>query len=1139
LVKEFGYTVHICARDEESQAIKQRAGFKARRWVMGRTHSRMNRFRRILTPWEKLIILIFPVVFLFVSSEAGFARTNVGQAKWNLAKNKVLYVVGYAHLDTQWRWDYQTTIDEYLKKTLDDNFYLFEKYPDYVFNFTGSNRYAMFKEYCPEKYKKLKEYIAKGHWFVSGSSVDEGDVLNVSPESVIRQVLYGNEYFRNEFGKESCDYMLPDCFGFPACMPSVWAHCGLTGFSTQKLTWNSANGIPFNIGLWEGPDGKSVIAAFNPGSYVGAIKGRVDVNEYWATRINENGKSYGIFADCHYYGVGDTGGAVREVDVNNYTTCLKNTNGDYKIYLTSSDQLYKDITDEQRQRLPRYKGDLLLIQHSAGSLTSQAYMKRWNRKNEQLADSAERAAVAAAWLGGATYPQQKINMAWNRVLGSQMHDMLAGTSVPKAYEYCWNDEVIAMNLFAAVLRDSAGTVSRALDTNVEGKAIVVYNPLAIARRDVVEAYMDYPQGAPQQIEVVGPDNKVVASQIISRTDKQIKLLFLADVPPVGYVVFDVRQAEDSREFNTGLSISNNSLENEYYKVVVNDAGDIESIYDKTAERQLLAESARLAFLHESPKEYPAWNMDWDDRQKPPIGYVEGPADIRVVENGPVRVSLAITRKSRNSVFTQYIHLSCDDAGKIVEIKNDVEWRSQSCSLKAVFPLTIGNSVATYNMGLGTIERSNNNEKKYEVPSHEWIDLTDSSGQYGVSILEDCKSGSDKPDDSTLRLTLLYTPQATKKRYLDQQTQDWGRHEFTYAIYGHKGNWVQAKSEWQGRRLNQPLVVFEAPRRGGKLGKVYSFASLNTDQVDIRAIKKAEKDNYVIVRVQELSGRGVKNVRLSMADGIEFAYEASGQESKIAPAVVKDSKLVFDMNAFGIRSFALKLKPSSIKLSKPICQTVALDFNADVISTDKNTADGKMDDCGRSLPAEMIPPMIVSEGIVFKVSPMEDRRSNAIVCNGQKLKLPKGNYNRIYLLASADEDTTGTFKIGSEQRQPMIQQWTGFIGQYDNRIWDRQFAKVDYVAEANVVRVATGYIKRDDIAWFCTHRHSPRGNEAYKFSYIFKYALNIPAGAHDLVLANNSKIKIFAVTVANNQNDFVREVYPVYDDFTSRQPIDLQ
>ena len=195
-----------------------------------------------------------------------------------------MFVVGYAHLDTQWRWEYPQVINEYLLHTMRDNFELFPKYPHYIFNFSGANRYRMMKEYYPADFARLKEYVAAGRWFPAGSSMEESDVNSPAAESIIRQVLYGNEFFRREFGKASAEYMLPDCFGFPASLPSLLAHAGIKGFSTQKLTWHSAApvggpgspeetplGIPFNVGIWDGPDGRGVLAAFNPGPYDGSI----------------------------------------------------------------------------------------------------------------------------------------------------------------------------------------------------------------------------------------------------------------------------------------------------------------------------------------------------------------------------------------------------------------------------------------------------------------------------------------------------------------------------------------------------------------------------------------------------------------------------------------------------------------------------------------------------------------------------------------------------------------------------------------------------------------------------------------------------------------------------------------------------
>ena len=215
-----------------------------------------------------------PLVCLIVLSGAHAQTTN----KPDLSRQPTLYVVGYAHLDTEWRWEYPQVIDEYIRKTMEDNFKLFDKYPHYIFNFSGANRYRFMKEYFPADFAKVKKYVDAGRWFPAGSSMEEGDVNAPSAEAIIRQILYGNDWFRNEFGKASAEYMLPDCFGFPASLPTILAHSGVKGFSTQKLVWGSSadaggpesrektpEGTPFNVGVWVGPDGESVLAGLNPG----------------------------------------------------------------------------------------------------------------------------------------------------------------------------------------------------------------------------------------------------------------------------------------------------------------------------------------------------------------------------------------------------------------------------------------------------------------------------------------------------------------------------------------------------------------------------------------------------------------------------------------------------------------------------------------------------------------------------------------------------------------------------------------------------------------------------------------------------------------------------------------------------------
>ena len=1062
-------------------------------------------------------ILITPVLF---------AQPLEKRQKYDISKDKVLYTIGYAHLDTEWNWDYPTTINQYLWNTMADNFKLFEKYPDYVFNFTGSRRYKMMKEYYPDSYKKVADYIAQGKWFVSGSSVDEGEVNISSSESVLRQVLYGNLFFRREFNKESVDYMLPDCFGFVATMPSVWSHAGLLGFSTQKLTWRSSNGVPFNIGLWEGPDGKSIIAALNATDYTGRVIPRLDRDSTWNSRIQDDINKYDLSFDYRYYGVGDVGGAPRDEDVKNAVTSINKSDSKFKVVLTSSDQMYRDITPAIRTKLPTYSGDLLLIEHSAGSMTSQSYMKRANRKNEALSRSSELSASVADWLGGAVYPFEKLNKSWELLLGSQFHDILPGTSIPKAYEYAWNDEFIAMNSFSEVLRNSVSVISRGLNTNVRGRAVIVYNPVAIEREDVVTAELTYPK-LPVNVKVFDVNEKEIPSQLISFAGNKLTVIFLAKLPSAGLSVFDIRETTE-KPVESSLAVTEQTLENSYYKVKINANGDIASIYDKKASREVLSKPATLDFQQERPSQWPSWNMDWNDRKNPPVDYMNKDVKVQIVEKGPVRVAIKITRNGLNSEISQIISLAEGEAGKVIEVRNEIDWQSKEVSLKAAFPTTVTNEFATYSLNTAAIKRTTNNDVKFEVPGRQWIDITDRSNSYGVSILEDCKYGSDKPDNGTLRLTLMYTPRASSFEY--QGTQDWGIHNVKYGILAHSGDWTYAKTPWYGSFVNNPPIAFETSKHDGTLGKEFSFLRINTSHVDVMAFKKAEESNYYIVRVNELYGKDVTGVALSFPGKIVDAYEVNGQEKRIGNADFTNGILNFDMSMFIIRSFAVKFENPISPLSKPVQAEVTLPYNQDGISFDAKRTDGNLIN-GMTIPAEMIPSEIVSEDIIFKTGSSADGQKNVVAANGQKITLPAGAYNKLYFLAAATEDTQGDVKAGNKVTTLNFQNWTGYIGQHYNRAL--------YFNNRKVSSITKAFTKRDIIAWFASHRHTPEANDSYQYSYLYKYEISLPKGIRTITLPKNDKIKIFAITVADNKIDEVIPLQLLYDDFKNDKPIHLR
>ncbi len=1060
------------------------------------------------------------VITLFLSAVLSSAPGVVWAEEFDYSKDKVLHVVGTAHLDTQWRWTIQQTINEYIPNTLQRNFELFEKYPDYVFSFEGAFRYMLAKEYYPDDFARMKNYIDQGRWAVCGSSVDAGDMNVPSPESIMRHILYGNGYFRKEFGKTSRDIFLPDCFGFGYTLPSIAAHCGLKGFSSQKLTWGSAIGIPFDVGVWEGVDGSKIVAQLNPDEYVARVRDDLSSNKRWVDTVEKQGKESGLYVGYKYFGTGDIGGAPDDESVSWVMKSLRGS-GPLKVISVPADRLACELTPAQMERLPHYKGELLMTTHGTGCYTSQAAMKRWNRQNELLADSAERASVTADWLGGAPYPTDTLREAWIRFLWHQFHDDLTGTSIPEAYPFSWNDEIIALNRFSSVLENAAGAVSRGLDTRTQGQPVMVYNPLAVEREDVVEAEIPFPDVAPKCVRVYGPSGIEVPSQVSGVTGNTVTVLFLARMSSVGFAVYDVRPSDAPCALETGLTANQSTLENGRYIVRIDRDGNVSGITDKQENRELLTAPIRLDLFRNESRVWPAWEVTYEAVSTPPVDYVKDPVSVRLVESGPVRATLEVVRMAGDSKFVQHIRLAAGEAGNRVEFENDVDWRTKERLLKASFPLAVANEKATYDLGLGVIQRGNNTKQLYEVPGQQWADLTTPDFKYGVSILNDSRYGWDKPDDSTLRLTLLHTPKPGS--YQDQAMLDIGRHRFTYAVAGHKACWRAGRTFWEAARLNQPLMAFLPPKHDGTLARSFSMLQVNKPQVMVRAFKKAEESDEYIVRLEDMFGRECPGVEVSFPVPVLSAREVNGAEEPMDGDVeVRDGKLVIDLAAYKPRAFAVKLAYPGIAYVAPRSLPIELPFNIDVVTLDSDRADGCFDGKGHTYSGELLPSALDCEGIAFRLGSGQPGMKNAVACQGQTIQLPRGDFNRLYILASALGDTKGTFAVNGRQVELKVQDYTAYIGQWDSRIVNGEVVN-------NVFQVAPAFIKRDPVAWVGTHRHSAgEGNEAYVFTYLFRYELELPPNARTLTLPDNANIRVFAVSAAKNFNAEVRPAQLLYD-----------
>jgi alpha-mannosidase len=1108
---------------------------------------------------------------------------------------KTIYVVSTAHLDSQWNWTVQDTIRDFVPKTFYTNFDFFEKYPNYVFNWEGAIHYMWFKEYFPDDWARVQKYVADGRWRVSGSWINAVDVNMPSPESLFRHALYGQRFFREEFNQVSRDIYLPDCFGFSWALPAIARASGLISFSTQKLTWGRP--IPFPVGRWKGVDGSEILANLDPKSYTSRITGDTDItiDPSWTNQFTPLGDGKAV--EFRYVGTGDTGGAPTEETVQNLQKAITKPAASVKVLNTSADQLAKDLTPQQFAALPEYNSELILKTHGTGCYTSQAAMKKFNRQNELLADAAERSAVAAQWLTGLPYPTERLRESWIRVLWHQFHDDLTGTCIPQAYQFSWNDELASLNQFAGVLTSSAGAVAQVLDTRGSGIPLVVFNPISAARRDPVEATVTFKGPAPAAVTVVDASSgRPVLTQVLERSASSLRLLFLPELPSVGFKVFHVRPGSDSGQTgvrlgsdssltaSSSLAVTPTTLENNRLAVTVDRNGDIASIYDKDAKHELLSAPVMLELRDNLSPPWPAWEVLYDTVQAPAREYLSRP-QIRIVERGPVRVALEITRHAAGSRFVQHVRVS--EGGDRVDVDNVVDWKSPNSLLKASFPLAAANGKATYDLGVGTIERTNNEPDKYEVPAQKWADITDASGRFGVGIINDSKHGWDKPNDNTLRLTLIHTPRPVGS-YTYQSSNDLGRHQFLFSIAGHQGDWRQGRMPHRATQVNQRPIAFQADAHTGPLGRSFSMISLDdqTGQVAVVALKKAEDGDEIVVRLQERYGAPTRtNVRLPA--GVTGVREVNAAEEEVGPFAQPQGRgnqpaqprpllANVELKPYQPRTLAFRLAPAvagasatmftgrgaaaqgetaapqPITAIERVSASIQLPFNLDGVTTDQDRDDGDFDGRKRTIAAELLPKALTLGGVQFQLGSGAPGVKNVLVPNGNRLELPQGSFDRVYILAAAVGgdvafDVGFTPSASPVSRSILVREWQGPVGQWWSRLkepsalrepfvpqragrggtptqqeiqaglvvsWDPQTGEV-----SGIENIRPGFVKRDEIGWIGTHRHAPNGNQIYVPSYLFVYAIDLPRGARMLTLPANERIRIMAITA-------VREPAPV-------------
>lgn len=1010
-----------------------------------------------------------------------------------MAKNRI-FAVATAHLDTVWRWEIAKTIEEFIPDTFEKNFDLIEKYPNYNFNLEGAFRYELIEEYYPQAFEQIKKYINDGRWFVSGSAYENGDVNIPSPEALFRNFLYGNRYFKEKFKKTSTDIFLPDCFGFGWALPTIARHAQLNGMSTQKLGWGGAYQRPFDIGIWKGVDGSEIFASLNPLSYRYKFSDDVRGDLQIINKLAENGTNYNLPWTMNYYGTGDWGGAPTEESAKNVNKSVLRNSEDNSTEVISarSDEIFNELEtldDKEKAQLAIWDNELVMRSHGAGGYTSRAMSKRLNAKNEILADLTERACVTADLLTTYKYPKSNIDSAWKKVIQHQFHDDLPGTSTMLQYNDSWNDYTVALSQFQNEYEGATGAIANLIDTSwCKECAIIVNNPIAKKRKSAVEAKIKLKHNA-RFIKVVDKNGKEVPSQIIAKQGKELTVVFIATVDSVGYKAYDVQVADKKYSKATDLKVTEHSLENSKYRVVFNRNGDIASIIDKKIGKQILSSPIKLAAHHNlGLLNYPSWEIRKEDMESKPYAYANTP-NFEIIENGPARIAIKVSRHIEHSKIEQVVSLESN--GEHIRVDNFIDWQERRTMLKAQFPFACSNNIASYDLGLGYINRGNNTENLYEVPAQKWADITDSDDSFGVSIFSDCKYGWDKPEDNMLRLTCLHTPAGAFTKDARQDLQEIGRNIFSFGVFSHKGK-LASSTQNEAEAFCKPLVAFQTSAKGDdSLNDTLSLLKISSNSVLVRAIKLAEDGSGIVVRVNEGCGKAIKNVEISTIGELIDANEIYASEEFKTKAKTVDNKLVFDMKPFEVKSFKLVIKADKNK-AKENYKKLDLEYNSCGITADDYKVNTILQGSGCSLPNELIPGSYTVKGITFRM-PKLDMGKNVFIPREQEIQLPKG-ITKLYILAAS---TLGkqdiTIFADNKERKLTVYPMREKYALYD-------MAGLNQSARTTPVPIGFEF----------THTHHPEGNIANGKAYFYLYEIDV-RNCKTIIMPENNKVVILAMT----------------------------
>lgn len=772
--------------------------------------------------------------------------------------------VGHTHIDVAWKWTLAQTREKVLR-SFSTVLALMEKYPEYKFMSSQPQLYKYLREESPELYEKVKEKVLEGRWEVEGGMWVEADCNLSSGESLVRQFLYGKRFMKEEFGVDSRVLWLPDVFGYSAALPQIMNKCGVDKFITSKIGWNEMNKMPYDTFIWHGLDGTPVFTHFmtaqdkrrgeEPAANV-TYNAKLNANQLRGAYDRYQQKN--IYDDVLItFGFGDGGGGPVRKDLEYYDRLKRGIPGTAAAQMGFAGDFLEDIKQktENNPKLPHWSGELYLEFHR-GTYTSQAKNKRYNRKCEFMLQKAETLSLAAECLSGFKYPKAELQNAWETVLLNQFHDIIPGSSIKEVYEVSHKQYEKLEKLGGDIILSAAREIA---DNTAETDGFVVFNPHSFANSGAVEIDGRY--------------------------------YYADNIPPKGYKVLKLTE-EEAR-----VTVTDSSLENDFFRLVLDEKGAFTSIFDKRNNREVLKKGERgnvITAYEDYPRDYDNWEISSYYTEK--HWEADEVETVEAVYEGE-RSGIKIAKKFQNSriVQTVYLYNNIDR----IDFDTYIDWKESHLVLKTAFPVDVNADKAIYDIQFGSVERPTHRNTswdaaRFEVCAHKYCDL--SEFDYGVSLMNDCKYGH-SVHDGVMSLTML------KCGTFPDPDADKCEHRFTYSLYPHSGDYRTAGTIQKAYDLNMPMYAVRAGENKGTLPAEYSLFTVSAPDVIFETAKKAEDGDGIILRGCEYyNKRAAADIKFSFP--VKKAYLCDMLENNICELEVSDNSLRIEFKPFEIHTLKI-------------------------------------------------------------------------------------------------------------------------------------------------------------------------------------------------------------------------------------------